>query len=92
MAETITIELTDIQEKGMEYITSSSQDWATNSITNRARQATDEIVKIYTDRALDERIQIPATREEIGTDAYTREWVKTAEKRAQEHLDMIKAK
>jgi transcription-repair coupling factor (superfamily II helicase) len=84
MTKTITIELSDTQEKSMEYVTSSSQDWATNSVTNRARQAADEIVKIYTNRALDEGINIPVTRDEIVVDAFAREWVKTAEQVAKE--------
>jgi hypothetical protein len=36
---------------------------------------------IYTNRALDEGVQIPATRELIVADAFTRGWVKTAEQR-----------
>ena len=84
MTKTITVELSDIQEKSMEYVTSSSQDWATNSVINRARQASDEIVKIYTNRALDEGINIPVTRDEIVVDAFAREWVKTAEQVAKE--------
>ena len=77
----ITVSLTDTENKGMEYVAASVQDWADNALTNRARIAIDEIVKIYTDRALDEGVQIPATRDLIVADAFTRGWVKTAAQR-----------
>lgn len=77
----ITVSITDTENKGMEYVAASVQDWADNALTNRARIAVDEIVKIYTDRALDEGVQIPATRELIVNDAFTRGWVKTAAQR-----------
>jgi hypothetical protein len=80
----ITITLTDTENKGMEYVAASVQDWADNALTNRARIAVDEIVKIYTDRALDEGVQIPATRDLIVADAFTRGWVKTAAQRNEE--------
>ena len=81
---TITIELNDTQYKGMEYVAVSPEDWADNAVTNRARIAIDEIVDVYTKRALDEGVQIPATRELIVADAFTRGWVKTAQQRNEE--------
>ena len=80
----ITITLTETQMKGLEYAAVSPQEWAENALTERARQANDEIVQVYTNRALDEGVQIPATREEIVTDAFTRDWVKTAADRETE--------
>jgi hypothetical protein len=77
----ITITLTDTQYKGLESICLSPQDWADNAVTNRARIANDEIVSMYTNRALDEGVAIPATRELIVADAFTRGWAKTAEQR-----------
>lgn len=81
---TITINLTDTQYKGLEYVALSPEDWADNVVTNRARIAIDEIVAIYTKRALDEGVQIPTTREAIVADAFTRGWVKTAQQRNEE--------
>ena len=78
MTQTIQIELTDTQFKGLEYAALSPTEWAENAVTERARIANDEIVSIYTNRALDEGVQIPATRELIVADAFTRGWVKTA--------------
>ena len=42
----ITVSITDTENKGMEYVAASVQDWADNALTNRARIAVDEIVKI----------------------------------------------
>ena len=83
----ITITLTATQYKGLEYCAMSPQDWADNALTNRARIATDEIVQMYTTRALDESVSIPATRELIVADAFTRGWAKTAAQIAAESTD-----
>ena len=74
----ITITLTDTQYKGLQYAALDPQDWADNALTNRARIANDEIILMYTNRALDEGVAIPATRELIVADAFTRGWAKTA--------------
>ena len=76
-----TITLTDTENKGMEYAASNVQDWIDNAATNRARIAVDEIVNLYTTKALDDGVAIPATRELIVADAFTRGWVKTAAQR-----------
>lgn len=83
----ITITLTATQYKGLEYCAMSPQEWAENSLTNRARIATDEIVQMYTNRALDEGVSIPATRELIIADAFTRGWAKTAAQTASESAE-----
>jgi len=74
----ITITLTATQYKGLESICLSPQDWADNAVSERARIANDEIISMYTNRALDEGVAIPATRELIVADAFTRGWAKTA--------------
>jgi len=76
-----TITLTDTEKKGMEYAAANVQDWIDNAATNRARIAVDEIVNLYTTKALDDGVAIPATRELIVDDAFTRGWVKTAAQR-----------
>ena len=77
----ITITLTDTQYKGLQYAALDPQDWADNAVTNRARIANDEIVSMLHNRALDEGVAIPATRELIVADAFTRGWAKTAAQR-----------
>ena len=74
---TLSVNITDTEMKAMEYVAESPLAWADNAVTNRARIAIDEIVSIYTTRALDEGVQIPTTREEIVADAFERGWVKT---------------
>ena len=81
-----TITLTDTEDKALSYASLSQQDWIDNVVHNRCRIAINEIVDIYTKRALDEGVQIPATRELIVTDAFTRGWVKTAQQRNDEAL------
>ena len=78
---TITVELTDHQLKGLEYSCNTPQDFADNAFHNEARISNDEIVQMYTTRALDEGVAIPATRELIVADAFTRGWAKSAAER-----------
>lgn len=75
---TITVTLTETQLKGLEYSCNTPQDYADNALHNQARLANDEIIQMYTNRALDEGVQIPATRELIVADAFTRGWAQTA--------------
>ena len=86
----ITVTLTDSQYKGLQYAAVSPEDWAENALTVRAKSANDEIVKIYTERALDEGVQIPTTRDAIVADAFTRGWVQTAAQ-AQADIDAATA-
>jgi hypothetical protein len=88
---TITVTLTDTQLKGLEY-RSNPQDFADNALHNQARIANDEIIQMYTTRALDEGVQIPATRELIVADAFTRGWAKTAEQQNAEAEAAMEAK
>ena len=79
-----TITLTDTEDKALSYASLSQQDWIDNAVHNRCRIAIQEIIDIYTKRALDEGVQIPATRELIVADAFTRSWVKTTQQRNDE--------
>jgi len=78
MTQTIQIELTDTQYKGLEYAALSPQEWAENAVTERARIANDEIVQLTVQHCLDNGIQIPATRELIVAYAFDNDVVKTA--------------
>tara|TARA_R110000868_G_scaffold85685_5_gene240879 strand:+ start:778 stop:1050 length:273 start_codon:yes stop_codon:yes gene_type:complete len=74
----ITITITESEIKALEYVAVSPQEWSENAVTERARVATNDIVRLYTERALDEGISIPVTRDAIIMDAYAREWIRTA--------------
>ena len=76
-----TVSLNATEEQAMRYVAMNPQEWIDNVVKNRARIAIDEIVALYTKRALDEGIQIPTTRSDIVKDAYAREWVMSAQKR-----------
>ena len=78
MTQTIQIELTDTQFKGLEYAALSPSDWAENAVTERCRIANDEIVDITVKHCLDNGIQVPATREAIVAYAFDNDIVKTA--------------
>ena len=78
MTQTIQIELTDTQYKGLEYAALSPSDWAENAVTERCRIANDEIVDITVKHCLDNDIQVPATRELIVAYAFDNDIVKTA--------------
>ena len=84
MTQTITIELTDTQFKGLEYAAFSPFDWAENAVTERCRIANDEIVDITVKHCLDNGIQVPATREAIVDYAFDNDIVKTAAQRNEE--------
>ena len=76
--QTITIEISDTQFKGLEFAVSSPQEWVENAAVARATVANDKIVNITVQHCLDNGIQIPATREEIVTYAFDNGLVKTA--------------
>ena len=76
--KTLTITITDTEYKALEYAATSVHEWADNAVTARALSAINDIVQLYTTRALDEGVSIPATRELIVQDAYDREWIQTA--------------
>ena len=78
MTQTIQIELTDTQFKGLEYTTLSPQEWVENAALNQARIANDEIVQLTVQHCLDNGIQVPATRELIVAYAFDNDVVKTA--------------
>lgn len=81
---TITIQLTETQYKGLEYVAVDPQDWAENAVTERCRIANDEVVQLTVQHCLDNGIQIPATREEIVAYAFANSVVKTAAVRQEE--------
>jgi len=78
MTQTITIEITDTEYKGLQYVAANPQEWVNNAVTNRCRLAVDEIVDIVVKHCLDNDIQVPATREAIVTYAYDNDIIVTA--------------
>ena len=81
---TYTITLSETQDKAMQVIALSVQDWIDNAVTERARISADEIVKTTVEYCLDNGVQVPATREEIVAHAFAHGVVKTAAERQAE--------
>jgi hypothetical protein len=82
---TYSITLTETQDLGLQYAALSPQDWINNAVTERARIANDEIVKLTVEHCLDNGEAIPATREEIVAYAFAQGVVKTAAERQAEN-------
>ena len=76
---TISIEVTDIELKCMEYCAASPQDWADNAVTNRARIAGDEIVAAIVAHCNENSIALAVGRDAQIAQAFDLEVVKTAE-------------
>ena len=69
--KTYTVTLTSSENKAMEHIAYSVQDWIDNSIHNRARLATDEIYNKEVERmTADPSVEsIPADKDQVVLDA-----------------------
>ena len=76
-----TITLTETEKLAMEYVAYDPQDWVENAMKERARLATEEIVKIAVDKFLEAGQTIPGSREEIVAAAYANNWIQTAKYR-----------
>jgi hypothetical protein len=60
-----TVTLTEAENKAMEYVAASPQEWIDNAIHNRARKGIDEICTLYTNYKLENNEPIIA----VGKDA-----------------------
>lgn len=74
----ISIELTETEEKALSVIALSPQEWAENAVKNRARVAIDEIVQVCVAKCLEHQIQIPGSKDEMVALALSYNWVKVA--------------
>jgi hypothetical protein len=80
---TINITITDADQQALEFVAADATDWINFLVENRINKATNQIVAIYTEKALAEGVQIPTTKAEIVADAYTRGWVVAASTEAE---------
>ena len=74
----ITVTLTDAENKSMEYVAASVQDWADNALTNRARIAKEEIISLLVAHCNANGLTIATGEDAQITQAYDLEVVKTA--------------
>jgi len=73
-----TIELTETEKLALEYVAYDPQEWIENATKERARIATEVIVKLAVDKFLEAGQTIPGSREEIVAAAYNNGWIQTA--------------
>lgn len=73
-----TITLTETETLAMQYVAADPQDWVENAMKERARLATEDIVKLAVDKFLEASQPIPSSKEEIVAAAYANGWIKTA--------------
>ena len=78
---TYTINLTETENKAMQYIAYDVQDWIDNVVKERARIATDEIVKLAVEKFLEAGQSIPGSKDEIVSAAYSNGWIETAKQK-----------
>ena len=77
----ITVSLTDTENKSLEYVTTSIQDWADNALKNRARIAKYEIISLLVTHCNANGVAIATGEDAQVTQAYSLGVVKTAEER-----------
>jgi hypothetical protein len=73
-----TIELTETEKLALEYVAYDPQEWIENAAKERARIATEVIIKLAVDKFLEAGQTIPGSREEIVAAAYNNGWIQTA--------------
>jgi hypothetical protein len=84
-----TIELTETEKLGLEYVAYDAQEWIQHSATERARLAIEDIVKIAVDKFLEAGQTIPGSREEIVAAAYENNWIQTAKDRTDNYVPSL---
>ena len=82
----ITVKLTDTQNKSMEYVAVSIQDWADNALHNRSRIAQEEIIAELVAHCNNNSIAIATGADAQVTQAFELGVVKTAKVRQEESL------
>lgn len=84
---TISISLTDTENKALEYAAVSAQDWADNALTNRARIAADEIIALLVEHCNANDIALAVGKDAQVTQAYELGVVKTAAQVMKDNAD-----
>ena len=74
----ITISITDTENKALEYVTLSVQDWADNALTNRARIGIDEICAKLMAHCNENEIAMAVGKDAQVTQAFELNVVQTA--------------
>lgn len=78
------INLSAAEDAALSVAALSQDDWIQNAVHERCRIAIDEIVQVCVAKCLETNIQIPGSKDEMVTLAFTNGWVKTAAQRQAE--------
>ena len=81
---TYTINYTETENRAMEYVSASVDEWIQNAAHERARIAIDEIVALAVQKFLEAGQSIPGSKDEIVAAAFANGWIKTAQQRNEE--------
>ena len=76
-----TVSLTDTQIKALDYVGADPQEWIENSITNRARKATNEIIALLIKHCNANDIAMAVGTDAQVTQAFDLGVVQTSEQR-----------
>lgn len=80
----LTVSLTDTEHKSLEYAANSPQDWADNTLKNRAKIAKDEIISALVTHCNANDVAIATGEDAQVTQAFSLGVVKTAAARQEE--------
>lgn len=85
------IELTAAEDAALSSVTYSQDEWIQNAVHERCRVAIDAIVQVAVAKCLEAGIQIPSSKEDMVTLAFSEGWVKTAVQQHEEALAAAEA-
>ena len=90
MTYKITIELSDIEKKSLEYDVNDIHEWANHVIKNRARISKTEIIPLVLNYCNENEIAIPVGELNQIEYAYKSGLIKTAHQRELDHQEELK--
>ena len=76
-----TITLTEEEQLALEFVMYDVSEWIENFTRDRARIATDEIVKLTVEKCLSNNIPVPGSKLDIIKLAYEQGWIRSAKVR-----------
>lgn len=72
------IQLSAAEDAALSFVAYSQDEWIQNAVHERCRIAIDSIVQITVAKCLEAGIQIPSSKDDMVTLAFSEGWVKTA--------------
>lgn len=82
------IQLSAAEDAALSFVAYSQDEWIQNAVHERCRIAIDEIVQITVAKCLETGIQIPSSKDDMVTLAFSEGWIKTA---VEQHAEAVAA-